>query len=165
MSLAKSFIAELNSEAPVTRKILALVPTDQKVYKIHHKSMELGRLAKHVAELPTWITFSIKSNELDFSKGWTPSPDFNSGEELVAQFDKNVAEAIEALSTATDEQLEQPWTLRNGETIYFTMPKKTVIRSMAFNHFIHHRAQLGVYLRLLDIPIPGAYGPSADDKM
>lgn len=84
---------------------------------------------------------------------------------MVGHFDKNVADAIAALETISDEDLNQPWTLRNGEQIYFTMPKKVVIRTMAFNHFIHHRAQLGVYLRLLNIPIPGMYGPSADDKM
>jgi len=165
MSLNKALIAELNSESAPTRKLLALVPVDKKEWVPHEKSMKLGRLATHVAELPHWITKTVQQSELDFSKGWTPSPSFNSNEELIALYDKNLGEAIESLKDVSDETMQEMWTLRNGEQIYFTMPKKVVIRSMAMNHFVHHRAQLGVYLRLLDIPIPGMYGPSADEKM
>ena len=127
--------------------------------------MKLGRLATHVAELPLWIVESINKNELDFSKGYFPHPTFESGEKLVGQFDKNINEAIAALKDSSDEKLNEMWSLRNGEHLYFTMPKKIVIRSMAINHLIHHRGQLSVYLRLLDVPIPGMYGPSADDKL
>ena len=164
MSLSTSFIGELQSEAITTRKLLANVPSDKKDWVPHAKSMKLGRLATHVAELPLWIISSVKNNELDFSKGYLPHATFNSSEELVGQFDKNVEDAIASLKDVSDETLNEMWTLRNGEHVYFTMPKKVVIRSMAINHFIHHRGQLGVYLRLLDVPIPGMYGPSADDK-
>jgi uncharacterized damage-inducible protein DinB len=165
MSLNKAFIAELKSETEPTRKLLSRVPVDNLTWKPHEKSMTIERLAQHVAELPNWITTTITKPGLNFADGYTPSPKFKSAEELVSHFDKNVAEAIAALETVSDEDLAKSWTLQNGEQIYFTMPKKVVIRTMAFNHFIHHRAQLGVYLRLLDIPIPGMYGPSADDKM
>jgi uncharacterized damage-inducible protein DinB len=165
MSLSKAFIAELKSETETTRKLLSRVPVDNLTWKPHEKSMTIERLAQHVAELPKWITNTVTKPGLNFAEGWTPSPKFASAEELVNHFDKNVVDAIAALETISDEDLNQPWTLQNGEQIYFTMPKKVVIRTMALNHFIHHRGQLSVYLRLLNIPIPGMYGPSADDKM
>ncbi len=164
MSLNKAFIAELRSEATATRKLLALVPADQKEWVPHEKSMKLGRLATHVAELSIWVVRAVQHDSMDLMKDWVVSPTFDSGEELVSQFDKNLEDAIAALESITDEALQELWTLKRGEMVLFTMPKKVVIRSMAMNHFIHHRAQLGVYLRLLDVPIPGMYGPSADDE-
>jgi uncharacterized damage-inducible protein DinB len=118
-----------------------------------------------VAELPGWITYVISSPEMDFAtfdyKPYQPKD----REDLLRYFDGLVAEAINTLKNASDETMMVPWTMRQGEKVFFTMPRMAVIRSMAMNHLIHHRAQLGVYLRLQNIPIPGMYGPSADDSI
>jgi len=165
MSPKKNFTEELKHETNNTRKILERLPMEKLSWKPHEKSMNLERLSQHIAELPTWITLTIKQDELDFAKGYTPSPKFNSTEELIEQLNKNVALATKALEETTDEHLLKPWTLRNGEQIFFTMPRAVVIRNMVFNHIIHHRAQLGVYLRLLNVPLPTIYGPTADESV
>jgi uncharacterized damage-inducible protein DinB len=162
--LNQSIIAELKQEAIQTKKILEKVPFDQWQWKPHQKSMALGRLASHVAELPKWITMSINTDELDFSKRGYKANVFESREQLLQQLDENVQEALSTLEKTSDAQLQENWTLRNGEHVIFTLPKKAVIRSMAMNHMIHHRGQLSVFLRLLDIPVPGMYGPSADES-
>lgn len=160
----RALIAELQMESASSRKMLERVPTDRNDWAPHEKSMKLGRLSTHVAELPGWVAFTIQADELDFlNMDYKPVTNPTS-EELVALHDLNVKNAIEALEGASNEDLEKPWTLRRGEHIIFTMPKKVVIRSMAFNHMVHHRGQLSVYLRLLDVPVPGMYGPSFDEK-
>jgi uncharacterized damage-inducible protein DinB len=126
--------------------------------------MALGRLASHVAELPKWITMCINTDELDFNKRGYNSNVFESREQLLQQLDENVQEALSTLEKTSDAQLQENWTLRNGEHVIFTLPKINVIRSAAMNHMIHHRGQLSVFLRLLDIPVPGMYGPSADES-
>ncbi len=163
-SLKELFISELRNEAANTRKELLLVPVASKDWAPHAKSMKLGRLALHVAELGTWASMTVTTTELDFAKGYTPSPDFNTVEELAAFHDATIAKAIADIESVSEESLYESWTLRNGEQIYFTMPRHLVIRSMVLNHIVHHRAQLGVYLRLLDVKLPGMYGPSADDR-
>jgi uncharacterized damage-inducible protein DinB len=162
--LSQSIIPELKQEGAQTKKILEKVPFDQWQWKPHQKSMALGRLASHVAELPKWITMCINTDELDFSKRGYKANVFESREQLLQHLDQNVQEALATLEKTTDAQLLENWTLRNGEHVIFTMPKIAVIRSMAMNHMIHHRGQLSVFLRLLDIPIPGMYGPSADES-
>ena len=162
--LSQSIIPELKQEGAQTKKILEKVPFDQWQWKPHQKSMALGRLASHVAELPKWITMCINTDELDFSKRGYKANVFESREQLLQHLDQNVQEALATLEKATDAQLLENWTLRNGEHVIFTMPKIAVIRSMSMNHMIHHRGQLSVFLRLLDIPIPGMYGPSADES-
>jgi uncharacterized damage-inducible protein DinB len=162
--LYQSIIPELKQEAAQTKKILEKVPFDQWQWKPHEKSMALGRLATHVAELSKWITMCINTDELDFSKREYKANVFESREQLLQHLDQNVQEALATLEKTTDAQLLENWTLRNGEHVIFTMPKIAVIRSMAMNHMIHHRGQLSVFLRLLDIPIPGMYGPSADES-
>jgi uncharacterized damage-inducible protein DinB len=117
-----------------------------------------------VAELPKWITMCINTDELDFSKRGYKANVFESRVQLLQQLDENVQEALSTLEKTSDAQLQENWTLRNGEHVIFTLPKKVVIRSMAMNHMIHHRGQLSVFLRLLDIPVPGMYGPSADES-
>ncbi len=164
MNFQQSLLAEFEYEMANTRRVLARVPTDKKSWKPHDKSMELGRLTQHVAEIPSWMTMTLKTDVLDFAKDNVASPDFHSTEELLSQFDNNLKTAIHTLKEATNEHFSQPWTMRNGEQIYFTMPKAAVIRTWVMNHNIHHRAQLGVYLRLLNIAVPGVYGPSADDS-
>ena len=162
MSIISILLKELEQEAVTTRKMLERVPDDQFDWKPHEKSMTIRRLATHIAELPTWITMTLNTDELDFAKGeYKPEP-INKTKELVDYFEKCFEDGKTSLKKATADQFDLPWTLRNGETIYSTTPKGEVIR-MAFSQIIHHRAQLGVYLRLLNVPIPGSYGPSADE--
>ncbi len=163
MSYNKGLIAELQMEAASTRKMLERVPLDKSDWKPHEKSMKLGRLAGHVAELPGWVAMTMTTDELDLSKMDYKPTMSTSTEELVGVLDTNVGKAMAALENAKDEDFDKMWTLRNGAHEIFTMPKKAVIRSMAYSHHYHHRGQLSVYLRLLDIPVPGMYGPSADD--
>jgi uncharacterized damage-inducible protein DinB len=156
------FLKELDAESVTTRKMLERVPTDKFSWKPHEKSMTLIQLATHVAELPSWISMTLTTDELDFAANpYTPEV-VNNTEELLAYFERSLADGRAHLLSAREEQLEEPWTLRNGEQIYSTTSKAEVIR-MSLNQIIHHRAQLGVYLRLLNIPIPGSYGPSADE--
>lgn len=156
-------IAELLQEAASTNKMLERVPAEHIEWQPHARSMSLKSLTTHIAELPSWITLTINAHELDFgAMEYKPDYAMNSTE-LLEKHNKAVAEAQEALNNATDEVLAQPWTLRNGDHVIFTLPKAAVIRSMVMNHMIHHRGQLSVYLRLLDVPIPGMYGPSKDE--
>jgi uncharacterized damage-inducible protein DinB len=162
MTFLEFFLEQLEMEAVTTRKMLSIVPTDKFDWKPHEKSMELKRLAIHVAELPTWITMTLNTDELDFAKNEYKQAPIQSTEELVSYFEKCLIEGGESLKKGKETDLEKPWTLRNGEQIYDVSPKRNVIR-MSISQIIHHRAQLGVYLRLLNIPIPGSYGPSADE--
>ena len=158
-----ALIAELKMEAASTRKMLERVPTDKNDWKPHEKSMKLGNLANHVAELPGWVAFTMGSNELDLSKMDYKPVISTSTEQLLAKLDDNVNKAVASLENSNEEDFEQMWTLRNGEHVIFTMPKKVVVRNMSYSHLYHHRGQLSVYLRLLGIPVPGMYGPSYDD--
>jgi uncharacterized damage-inducible protein DinB len=162
MTFSEFFLEQLETEAITTRKMLSLVPTDKFGWKPHEKSMEMKRLAIHIAELPTWITMTLNTDELDFAKNEYKQAPIQNTEELVSYFEKCLIEGREALKKGKEADLERPWTLRNGEQIYDVSPKRNVIR-MSISQIIHHRAQLGVYLRLLNIPIPGSYGPSADE--
>ena len=157
-----TFLKELQQEANTTRKMLALIPDDKYQWKPHEKSMTIEQLAPHIAELPTWVSMTLNTSELDFAANPYTSVKVQSTAALLDLFEKSLADGKASLEAAKEEQLSEPWTLRNGETIYSTSEKGEVIR-MAFSQIIHHRAQLGVYLRLLNIPIPGSYGPSADD--
>jgi len=162
MSLIQIFLKELDMEAATTRKMLSRIPDDKYDWKPHPKSMAIRQLATHIAELPSWIPLTITTSELDFaSSPYTPEV-INSTVDLMNYFEKNLADGRAHLETAKEEQLSESWTLRNGDEIYNTSPKSEVLR-MTYSQVIHHRAQLGVYLRLLDVPIPGSYGPSADD--
>lgn len=155
--------AELRQEAETTRKILALVPEDKYAWKPHEKNMTLIQLATHVAEIPSWTQMILNTEVLDFDgNSYTPTV-VNNNAELMVYFEKTLAEALAALETAADEKLNGTWTMRNGEKIFFSLPKPVVLRSFVFSHIVHHRAQLGLYLRLLDLKIPGSYGPSADE--
>ena len=164
MPINESFIAELQHEAETTKKILERVPMDKPDWKPHEKSMTLGRLAVHVAELTTWVGATLDHDELDFAKSEYKPPVAKSSAELVEIHQKNIADAIACLKKYPDEHFMTNWKLRNGKDIYFELPKAAVLRSFVFSHMIHHRAQLGVYLRLLDIPLPGSYGPTADEQ-
>jgi len=162
-TIGAAYLAELEHEAGVARTVLERVPEDKFDWKPHEKSMSFGRLASHVAEMFGWTPPTLEHPELDFSKMDYKPFEPKTNAELLEFFDKNVAEAVEALRITTDEQFMENWTMRNGEQIYFTMPKVAVMRSFVMNHIVHHRGQLSVYLRLNDIPVPALYGPSADE--
>lgn len=162
MSMIQVFLKELEREAVTTRKMLSRIPDDKYDWKPHEKSMTVRSLATHIAELPTWVTLTLNTDELDFATTPYSPKAINNTSELLAYCEKCLEEGRNSLKKATEDQLEHQWTLRNGETIYSTSSKADVIR-MTFSQIIHHRAQAGVYLRLLDIPIPGSYGPSADE--
>ena len=163
MAYKDALIAEMKMEMAATRKILERVPTEKNDWKPHEKSMKLGNLANHVAELPTWTGFIMNGPELDLSNMNYKPVIPQSTEEFLHKLDANTADAVAALEHATDESFDEMWTLRNGHHVIFSLPKKVVMRSMVFSHHYHHRGQLSVYLRLLDIQVPGMYGPSFDD--
>ena len=165
MAINHSFSAELEHEGSNTRKMLERVPAEHFNWKPHEKSYSLGILATHIAELPTWVGYTLEADELDFATMNYKAPAVSSSSDLMKLFEENLAEAKEDLNDVPDETFMKNWALRNGGQIYFTMPKIAVLRNMVFNHIVHHRAQLGVYLRLLDIPVPGMYGPTADEKL
>ena len=160
--MIQTFLKELDMEATTTRKMLERIPDDKYDWQPHPKSMTIRRLATHVAELPSWVTMTLNTSELDFaSSPYTPEV-INNTAQLMNYFERNLADGRAHLEAAKEEQLSDNWTLRNGDQVYSTSPKSEVLR-MTYSQIIHHRAQLGVYLRLLEVPIPGSYGPSADD--
>ena len=150
------------NEAATTRKMLERIPEDKYDWKPHQKSMSVRQLATHIAELPSWVSMTLNTSELDFAENPYTQPAINSSKDLMNYFEKNLAEGQSELAKAKPEQFEDLWTLRNGEEIYSTSTKGEVIR-MAYCQIVHHRAQMGVFLRLPDVPIPGSYGPSADE--
>lgn len=162
-SMGSILIAEIEQEAAGARKCLERIPPEKFDWKPHEKSMTFGRLASHVAEMFGWTPPTLQSPELDFAKMDYKPFDPATTDDLIEFFDKNVAEAIDALRNTPDEVFFENWTMRNGEQVYFTMPKAVVMRSFVLNHIVHHRGQLSVYLRLNDIPVPALYGPSADE--
>ena len=162
MTFIEFFKQQFVAEANTTRKMLSRVPNDKLDYKPHEKSMVMKSLVTHLADLPGWIHFTLTTDELDFQKGYE-QPAINNNKELLDYFEKRYNDGLSALVADNEKELPKPWTLRNGETIYATNPKIDVLR-MSMSQQIHHRAQLGVYLRLLNVPIPGSYGPSADES-
>lgn len=162
-NLASALIAEMQQEAAVARTCLERVPADKFDWKPHEKSMPFGKLAVHIAEMFNWTAVTLQQPELDFSKFDYKPLEPATTEELVEYLDKNVAEALDVLRNTTDDVFMENWTMKNGETVYFTLPKVAVMRSFVMNHIVHHRGQLSVYLRLNDIAVPSIYGPSADE--
>jgi len=162
MKHSQILLAEIKQEAIATRKLLELIPFERVDFKPHEKSMTLLRLATHVAEISGWWKECLVNDELDFSKGdFTPKV-YTSTAELVALHDTLMSKAEKILNEISEDEFQKPWIMRNADAIYFTSPKSEVVRTWCMNHLYHHRAQLGVYLRLLNIPLPGIYGPSAD---
>lgn len=153
---------ELSQEAETTRKMLARIPDDKYDWQPHEKSMTVRRLATHIADIPTWVDMALTTDELDFANTTHKEPVINSTSELLKFLEESVSKGGSALTNAKEDQLGQKWTMRNGDQVYSVLTKGEVIR-MAYSQIIHHRAQLGVYLRLLNVPIPGSYGPSADE--
>jgi uncharacterized damage-inducible protein DinB len=162
MKISDALLPEFDMEMANTRRTLERVPDDKWGWKPHEKSGTAGWLAGHISHLPAWATMTIQTEELDIQPGFK-LPEVHNSVELLANFDKNVAEARAALAGVTDERLMLPWSLKVQGKVTFTMPRVAVLRSMIFNHIVHHRGQLTVYLRLNDLPVPALYGPSADE--
>lgn len=162
MTILELLQSELENEAVTTRKMLALVPNEKFSWKPHEKSMTMLQLATHVAEIPGWFEMILTTSELDFGAAdYQPSP-INSTKDLLDFHEKSVTAGKESLSKATEDDLWKSWTMRTGDIVHQTDTKYGMLRT-SMSQTTHHRAQLGVYLRLLDVPIPGSYGPSADD--
>ena len=164
MPFSQTLLPEFDAEMTNTRKLLERVPDDRLDYQPHPKSMTLGRLATHVAELPAWTIFTLEQEVFDLQ------PDFKphiaaSRAELLRIFDTNVAEARTRIVAASDEDWQKIWTFKFAGKTVMSSPRSGVMRSTIMNHLIHHRAQLGVFLRLNEVEFPGMYGPSADEKM
>ena len=162
MSISLSLLPEFDAEMSATRRLLERVPDGRNDWRPHEKSMPLGRLATHLAELPIWGVNSLQAEGVDIGN-FTPVVLATTVERL-ALFDKNASIARAALSGAADEDFAKPWSLLRGGKVMFTTTRGSTFRTFTLSHMIHHRAQLGVYLRLLDIPLPGTYGPTADER-
>jgi len=157
------FLAEFDKEMAGTRRALERVPEDRFSWAPHEKSMTLHKLASHLANVPTWISVTLQTEELDVS-GPFEEPAPATTKELVAHFDEACTGARAALAAATQAELAAMWTMKAGDEVFFSMPRGVVLRSFVFNHMIHHRGQLTVYLRLLGVAVPALYGPSADEQ-
>jgi uncharacterized damage-inducible protein DinB len=166
MTMAEFLVGELDHEAGNTRKVLERVPDAHVAWKPHAKSYSLGDLALHIANLPTWAGFTLEYPELDLDPPggakW-PARVWEGRDAMLKTFDKNVAEARALIAAASDAEMMKPWTLKKRGVSMMTLPKVAVLRSFVFNHSIHHRGQLTVYLRLKDVPLPNIYGPTADE--
>jgi uncharacterized damage-inducible protein DinB len=162
MEIIPMLLKEMEQEAKTTRKMLERIPNDKYDWQPHPKSMTIRRLAAHIAELPGWVKMALTTDELDFAKNEYKPKVINNNAELLDYFEKSYNDGKTYLAATNEAELLKNWTLRNGEQILSVSTKAEVIR-MAFCQIVHHRAQLGVFLRLLNIPIPGSYGPSADE--
>lgn len=162
MSIGATLLPEFDQETANTRKVLERVPDDRLGWRPHPRSGTLGWLAGHLSNLPSWAAIAIGQDVLELDPNYKQEVPA-SRQEILAAFDKNVAAARAAIAGASDERLGSNWTLRVAGRDAFTMPKIAVLRTFVLNHLIHHRAQLTVYLRLLDVPVPALYGPSADE--
>jgi len=166
MPLNQSLVAEFDHEMANTRKTLERVPEDKFAWKPHEKSFSMLSLATHLATLPVWGADVLKRDSFDIAPEGAPPPQnepAKSVEDLLARFDQNVAKTRAAIAEASDEDFMKTWSLLKGGATIFALPRIAALRSFVMNHNIHHRAQLGVYLRLNDIPVPSIYGPSADE--
>lgn len=162
-SLKQLALGDLNHELNTTRKLLERVPEPHLGWKPHEKSMTLGGLALHVATIPFWMSRVLAADSFDLATA-TRNPPPNSLQEILDAFEDRVQSMRQALDAADDAALTRPWQLKRGEQVLQTMPRVAVIRAMCINHMIHHRAQLSVYLRMLDVPLPPMYGPTADEQ-
>ncbi|KPK07468.1 MAG: hypothetical protein AMS20_02700 [Gemmatimonas sp. SG8_28] len=161
MTIAETLLPELDQEMATTRRLLERVPSEKGQWKPHPKSFALGHLAQHVSRLPGWITIAMRETELNLADGVDYT--FETIETLLAEFDGNVREARDAITAARDEDFAAPWSLTYGDQVLFTAPRSVIVRQ-GISHLIHHRGQLTVYLRLIGVPIPSIYGPTADEE-
>lgn len=164
MTIAESLLAEFEQEMTNTRKLLERVPEAKADWKPHEKSRSLGELATHVAGIPIWGERLMKHDDFDIAGNTPRPPKFTTTAALLALFDHNVKAAREALTGVPDSLMARTWTLKAGPKTVFSRPRAAVVRAMMMSHHIHHRGQLTVYLRLQNVPLPGMYGPSADES-
>ncbi|KAA3436905.1 DinB family protein [Rufibacter hautae] len=165
MELNQKLLRQFEEEAAKSRKMLERVPEEHFDWKPHAKSMSLKTLAAHLAELPgMFIATALKTEEIDFNPDTYKPFAGTTHQELMAHFEENYQKAVKALNDTNVVEIAKIWTLRSSGHVIFSLPKQVVIRNLAMNHIIHHRGQLSVYLRLLDVPVPGMYGPTADEK-
>jgi uncharacterized damage-inducible protein DinB len=165
MNLIDPILAELAHEGATTRRLLERLPQGHLGWQPHQKSMTLGRLATHIAEIPGWVGSIVEKDEFDIgASGYVP-PTFGSVAEIIAMFDKSVATATETLKRQSNDRLLAKWQLKKNGKLVVEMPRLGMIRSFLMNHLIHHRGQLSVYLRLQNVPLPSIYGPTADEPM
>jgi uncharacterized damage-inducible protein DinB len=163
MPTKESLIAEMKHESSMTKKILEKVPMDKKDWKPHEKSMSLGRLATHVAEITHWVSDIVNRDEFDFTKDYKPN-NATTTDELLQVYQQKLDAAIDDLSKVNEDDLKKQWVVKRGDQVIYDLPKAVALRGWAYNHLYHHRGQLSVYLRLLEVPVPGMYGPSADER-
>lgn len=166
MSLGQALLPEFDHEMANTRKVLERIPEDKLDWKVHEKSNTIGWVGMHLAEIPGWADVTFNQDSLDIAPpGGEPyrTPAATSRQAILDRFDANVAAGRAAIAAASDEQFMKPWSLLHGGNTVFTLPRAAVLRSFVLNHNIHHRAHLCVYLRLNNVPVPGMYGPSADE--
>ena len=167
MDWKQDLLAEFDQEFANTRKVLERVPEEKFAWRPHAKSMSIGEIAAHLATIPAWAAFTVRASSYDVAPvGGEPyrDPVLASRAAVLDLFDRNVAEARSVLGDLTEADMDAPWSLLGGGQTYFTMPKRIVLRNFIYSHNVHHRAQLGVFLRLNDVPIPGVYGPTADEQ-
>jgi uncharacterized damage-inducible protein DinB len=162
MSISETLLPEFDLEMATTRRLLERVPTDKGKWKPHEKSFSLGHLAQLVAWMPEWIAQTLKERERNLKAGAGYS--YEPTEKLVKMFDENVKSARTAIQASKDKDFDVDWSLSFGDRTIFTQPRRIVVRQH-LNHLIHHRGQLTVYLRLVDVPLPSIYGPTADERM
>lgn len=160
MTIAETLLPEFDQEMKTTRRLLERVPTDKGTWKPHQKSFSIGHLAQLLSWMPGWITMTLTSDSLDLAGAAGYS--YETTEKLLADFDKNVKEARAALAASSDADFQKQWSLKRGDQVFMTMPRGVVTRQH-ISHLVHHRGQMSVYLRLLDIPVPSIYGPTADE--
>jgi len=162
MAIKDALIPEFDTEMATTRRVIERVPTAKGEWKPHPKSFSLGHLTQLVATMPGWITNAVTQTSLDL--GGYPGYSYQSTEDLLKAFDRHVKEARNAIAAATDPDFKVVWSLKRGDHVFFSAPRADIVRQ-TINHLVHHRGQLTVYLRLIDIPVPSIYGPTADEKM
>lgn len=168
MRISEAFLSEFDLECANTRKTLERIPEDRLAWRPHAKSWTLIELATHLANLPVWTRHTLNEDAFDLAPLDGPPPHVTpaqSRQEVLARFDKNVTDARTIIAATEDAKFFQLWSLLKGGKVVFTMPRLAVLRSFVMNHSIHHRGQLTVYLRLNDVPVPGLYGPSADEAV
>jgi uncharacterized damage-inducible protein DinB len=166
MKISELILPEFDAEMATTRRVLERTPDDKGAWKAHPKAFQLGHLAQLVARLPGWTVMTLSKTELDIAPkdGPTMSYSLEKTATLLEEFDKGVKAGREAIANASEEDWNVPWTLKRAGEPVMTQPRYTIFRQMTLNHIVHHRAQLGLYLRMLDQKVPSMYGPTADDK-
>ena len=166
MTIKQSFLEELKRESGSTRRILERVPIDKLAWRPHEKSNSLEQLAKHIANLPNSLVSVMATEGRDvFNSGVPPLPPIISKEQLMELFESSLAKATTALENIDEDKMSENWVLRAGDRVLISASKENAARTSFFNHLVHHRGQLSVYLRLLDVPVPGMYGPTADERL